>query len=94
MIFFDFVFTNICVSTCTGLTVTNFEITYVWRVDEVTPKTAARDAVEELHENPWSYDMVLTEVHAPAGIDGFNLLQYAGTDMDLPVVGKLVEIAS
>uniref|UniRef100_A0A0D9ZYU0 Response regulatory domain-containing protein n=1 Tax=Oryza glumipatula TaxID=40148 RepID=A0A0D9ZYU0_9ORYZ len=69
-----------------GLTVTNFEITYVWRVDAVTPKTAARDAVEELHENPWSYDMVLTEVHAPAGIDGFNLLQYAGTDMDLPVV--------
>ncbi|EAY97949.1 hypothetical protein OsI_19867 [Oryza sativa Indica Group] len=53
---------------------------------KVTPKTAARDAVEELHENPWSYDMVLTEVHAPAGIDGFNLLQYAGTDMDLPVV--------
>uniref|UniRef100_A0A0E0L271 Response regulatory domain-containing protein n=1 Tax=Oryza punctata TaxID=4537 RepID=A0A0E0L271_ORYPU len=53
---------------------------------KVTPKTAAQNAVEELRNNPWSYDMVLTELHAPAGIDGFNLLQYAGTDMDLPVV--------
>ncbi|KAF0922936.1 hypothetical protein E2562_002173 [Oryza meyeriana var. granulata] len=47
---------------------------------------SAQDAVEKLRENPWSHDIVLTDVHMPAEIDGFDLLQYSATEMDLPVI--------
>uniref|UniRef100_A0A0E0L273 Uncharacterized protein n=1 Tax=Oryza punctata TaxID=4537 RepID=A0A0E0L273_ORYPU len=60
---------------------------------EGTANMAAQDAVEELCENPWSYDIVLTDVHMHDDRDRHTVVstsfgRYAGAEMDLPVAGN------
>ncbi|XP_057726894.1 two-component response regulator ARR10-like [Arachis stenosperma] len=46
----------------------------------VTATTRSRKAIEMLRENK-----VISDVHMP-GIDGFQLLELVGLEMDLPVI--------
>lgn len=47
----------------------------------------ARDALDMLRQNKGTYDLVITDVQMPE-IDGFQLLETIGLEMDLPVISK------
>uniref|UniRef100_A0A7N0V4H3 Two-component response regulator n=2 Tax=Kalanchoe fedtschenkoi TaxID=63787 RepID=A0A7N0V4H3_KALFE len=51
----------------------------------VTTTLYAREALEMLRENKRIYDIVITDVQMP-DIDGFQLLETIGLEMDLPVI--------
>jgi two-component response regulator ARR-B family len=43
--------------------------------------------LELLRQNEGEFDIVLTDVHMP-DMDGFQLLEQIGLEMDIPVVSK------
>ncbi|XP_078160949.1 two-component response regulator ORR21-like [Carex rostrata] len=50
-----------------------------------TKCTSGTKALEMLRENEGEFDIVLTDVHMP-DMDGFQLLELVGLEMDIPVV--------
>uniref|UniRef100_A0A7N0UBJ4 Two-component response regulator n=1 Tax=Kalanchoe fedtschenkoi TaxID=63787 RepID=A0A7N0UBJ4_KALFE len=52
---------------------------------EVTKCNRAEVALSLLRENKNGYDVVISDVHMP-DMDGFKLLVYVGSEMDLPVI--------
>ncbi|CAM8914460.1 unnamed protein product [Rhodiola kirilowii] len=52
---------------------------------KVTTTLYAREAIEMLRQNKGKYDIVITDVQMP-DIDGFQLLETIGLEMDLPVI--------
>lgn len=54
-----------------------------------TKCTSGTKALEMLRENEGEFDIVLTDVHMP-DMDGFQLLELVGLEMDIPVVSKWI----
>jgi len=52
---------------------------------KVSTVTSGQEAVRALRQNAGAFDMVLSDVHMP-DMDGFNLLEVAGLEMDVPVI--------
>ncbi|KAF3332419.1 Two-component response regulator ARR2 [Carex littledalei] len=52
---------------------------------KATKCTSGTKALEMLRENEGEFDIVLTDVHMP-DMDGFQLLELVGLEMDIPVV--------
>lgn len=52
-----------------------------------TKCTSGKEGLEMLRKNEGEFDIVLTDVHMP-DMDGFQLLEQVGLEMDLPVVSK------
>lgn len=53
----------------------------------VTTTNQAIKALEMLRENRDKYDLVISDVNMP-DMDGFQLLELVGLEMDLPVISK------
>lgn len=53
----------------------------------VTTTNQAIKALKMLRENRNKYDLVISDVNMP-DMDGFNLLELVGLEMDLPVISK------
>jgi two-component response regulator (ARR-B family) len=49
----------------------------------------AEKALEMLRDGEEQFDLVMTDVHMP-GIDGFQLLERIGLEMDLPVISIII----
>lgn len=56
----------------------------------VTATNQAITALRMLRENRNKYDLVISDVNMP-DMDGFNLLELVGLEMDLPVISKQCE---
>lgn len=63
------------------------KINYVWPVLDVAVTTCglARVALVMLREKRDRFDIVISDVNMP-DMDGFNLLEQVGLEMDLPVI--------
>jgi YesN/AraC family two-component response regulator len=47
------------------------------------------EALKMIRQNKDEIDLVITDVHMP-DIDGFQLLEIAGLELDLPVISKII----
>lgn len=54
----------------------------------VTCFTNAVEALNTIREKKDEIDLVITDVHMPE-IDGFQLLEIAGLELDLPVISEI-----
>jgi CheY-like chemotaxis protein len=52
-----------------------------------TKCTSGTEGLEILRQNEGEFDIVLTDVHMP-DMDGFQLLEQIGLEMDIPVISK------
>lgn len=53
----------------------------------MTTTNKAIEALKMLNENKDRFDLIITDVHMP-DMDGFQLMERMGLNMDLPVISK------
>lgn len=69
-----------------------FRIILILAMIVVVAVTTAQNAITALNllrENKNNFDLVISNVHMP-DMDGFQLLELVGLEMDLPVISKLI----